>query len=1491
MTEGLFFQGDLLIDSRGIEVNVDGVIADSGMTSVVYRGSVEGKAAAIKLLRPAASKIVREYFRSERMNMIALKAGWEKQYPDEKSVVPEVFAFNDEGEFPFIAMELIEGTPIDDYVYKMGALTEKQALEVGSQFGKLLHVLHTEAHQTYVDIKLDNLWILKSDSADSPLKLMVLDWNILANYSEEGVDRDLFFASLYLIRMVLNDTPGTRGTRIHGPIEQLSRFNALTLAMQLLLRQLLNNNLSYRPRKAVEWVEALQENYSLWIEPPGVIRNRINEITRTLNNNPEENNLSQADISELYNSIKIDLQILLARVESDEEAAKIKSELEEIQVSVEKYSNLDIGLTFLRGGNFDQAIDRFLKGAELSPIDREKLLRWYWCSLGSSQIGREVFQTIRDEIIKIVEFHVAGEYRRVLSGFKTIQIEKLPPAWQFLHDEAEIYVLEQKAEQAKLDHKYDEAVEYYGKCIELKENFPVQPATWWIEYLPDLHELYKEASRLAQTTGRFYQLLEDADEKHQEGDYLGVVNALRLALSTAPEEKYRVREKWISKVKECLIDDDKNAHIYIDHGIATAYIQDSIKPYYLFNESLRNAEASLSIGKVMDAFHIMKAFWERQIDDPEDLIARKTDEFIRKLYKHALDKDNFELVSALLSFADMNRLDWAQDEFKKVFDRAIETKIGLILYLTQEETLHNYREAVLLIDQLMSYGDSDHRKISDKLEVFKQIRTKKAELEASYSTKEKRIAELRHDIDAIIAQLEEINQFKDYLAKSLTKLSLNIEEEIDDDVIPGLNRKYVTLVGQAFALTDEYSKLMKDVDAVEATKYLEILFEYVDRSATVLPTLFDVFSTRKDTLKISNLESLIIKKAKENFEAGSPEKAIEWLNISRHGGPLNEEEQEIFTLSEKAISLRRLKSAEEFEHLELAYYGGLPSVYWSGLSYVVDYYKGIIEKDLLRLRELSTNSTEFAQLLSSIVNYQKRIDQMQMLAGDERNTNTTVELLDVVKAAVSYNKSPTHQNEKLLLQTIGYLPYSKYATEDFNNLLRRREVGTQKRDRTKLFRLTTMLFIILFLVGAASAAFLFLFPEESRDTLRDTFGLSHPNEESLRLTQTHVIELGLIATQASLPTPSATVQIDDVVIPISPTATPTSAFDVANNFLPNQPWIFPAHGDIRFIIDSPMITYEGPTTIQSITGHGYSDNFRILSGGEGSVGPINIVWALDTEIVDHGLYEIFVSDPLSFGGFTSSRVKYAVYQGEERILPLNGDGLVAFSPSDQQTFNEWNSLGVYELINGQPIRVEINEEDLFLDEGEVFPIDSVLLLKIADPDLEIPLVRDLVEVKETKIIYWIDDRQASREPSAGWVFGPDDEEERHLATWDGESQITLSNVVKEVSLTWHLPHRLWGAGNKYKIGVWVSPNIQTPVEYELFINGQSRGDIITIDPETDLGLFIYFNVFEIPDDLRYSIRVDMRANWPHDDDAEDFEYIVAGDVVIVAAIENFILDQ
>ncbi len=155
----------------GARYRIDSLIGDGGMATVYRAFHTEtDRAVALKLVRPefAGDQEVREMFVREAR--VCARIGRSDH------IVDVLDAGIDEGlGLPFMAMELLEGEPLDARIRKQGALSVSDTLALTEQLADGLEQAHL-AGVFHRDLKPQNLFLCKSRKALPTLK--ILDFGI-----------------------------------------------------------------------------------------------------------------------------------------------------------------------------------------------------------------------------------------------------------------------------------------------------------------------------------------------------------------------------------------------------------------------------------------------------------------------------------------------------------------------------------------------------------------------------------------------------------------------------------------------------------------------------------------------------------------------------------------------------------------------------------------------------------------------------------------------------------------------------------------------------------------------------------------------------------------------------------------------------------------------------------------------------------------------------------------------------------------------------------------------------------------------------------------------------------------------------------------------------------------------------------------------------------------------------------------------------------------
>jgi len=590
------------VNLNGIEIPLKRLLGE-GLTASVYLGTYREELVAIKILK---TDTVREYFLSEYQHLVALRKGWQKLFSDPNnpeillypSPVPDYIA----GEIRekvenFLIMEFIAGEPLDHWLeIKNVRMEEASALYFITQFGRLMRVLHTELRKCYADIKISNLWILPPE--DKP-GLKVSDWNVLSEFNPEGQARDLFFASLYLYRILTGTAlPYARG-QVTAKIDSPELFTELSDGMQLFLRRALHRNLGRRFANAEEWTASLERLLGLWELDAVELNARAAKMLKTAQTAQREAAQAEGDAQKqmwndsanAYREAMMFLSVSKKKGRGDRETWAALNE--NANRGLQSTSNLEKGLLYLKGDSYPEAKREFDEGAELSPLEPEALRRWYWLACAAGDLGIEKFNIIKSISIKGVEALINKEVNEALNQLsdackdlyipvKTERIRTEDPATSFeqareeasqlsvdvlegystsegslpegllaLRLEARILKLVDNGRQSQQNGLYSDAIRSYENALALYKKLPQMPPTAWAEDAGALDQLIDATKLEAESAGVALQEQHLARQAIEVHDWTAAGKHFQLALLAMPDDTLTVSE-WESAARQCL---------------------------------------------------------------------------------------------------------------------------------------------------------------------------------------------------------------------------------------------------------------------------------------------------------------------------------------------------------------------------------------------------------------------------------------------------------------------------------------------------------------------------------------------------------------------------------------------------------------------------------------------------------------------------------------------------------------------------------------------------------------------------------------------------------------------------------------------------------------------------------------------------------------------------------------------------------------------------
>jgi hypothetical protein len=245
-----------------------------------------------------------------------------------------------------------------------------------------------------------------------------------------------------------------------------------------------------------------------------------------------------------------------------------------------------------------------------------------------------------------------------------------------------------------------------------------------------------------------------------------------------------------------------------------------------------------------------------------------------------------------------------------------------------------------------------------------------------------------------------------------------------------------------------------------------------------------------------------------------------------------------------------------------------------------------------------------------------------------------------------------------------------------------------------------------------------------------------------------------------------------------------------------------------------------------------------------------ITWQMDKSLAG-GYYEVFVMDTLfSSGGILTFEVK----SGDTVLTPLTGSQKVNYRSSQgtaAQTWDEWHSIGVYQLPENNLLSVSTRWENR--DEYTIVAVDRVLISHL--PDDTGDLLQTLPQGLTT---YILDDEGAEIETDTYPVITEN-------LSWGDQSTI-LINPGYDTKVAWEYPDFL--PLGTYEVVVYIPEVVgNAEVNYQLYADGfelthNSIQAPITLNQGDYTGRWVSLGEWSIPLTLRYPVdlKLEMGVN-------------------------------
>jgi len=1443
----------------------------SGMTADVYVANQHGRKMAVKVLRANSDKVVRDNFESEYRNLTDLARAWSQEFSGYPLVIPEVYARDLGVQAPlcFIAMEFMSGEKLVDYIPSKGKLSEQQAFGLLSQFGKLLHVLHTRLKKCYADIKLENLWVLSTESPDK-LQLKVTDWNVLSDYSEDGEQRDIFYASYFLYWALTGIKLSYRREQIGVKLDADPAFSSLSAPAQSFLRQALHASRGRRYKTAQAWYTAAAQIAYWWGMDASDLNNSAQAALMRGKAERDQGRLKEAGLA--FEQALYILAISDRKGRGDRATwAQCKKELDE---GLESTSSLEKGLLYLRGDSYLEAKNEFDAGADLSVLEPERLRRWYWLAAAAYDLGPDRFNPVKDRAIEAVNALLDDQPEAARDGFTGVAkklglnepvLNDWPTGLRALYNEARILILANQAKSCREHRNYDESIQHYSDAIDIYQSLPKEPATAWAAQIGDLYELIKSTRNESESRGRADQEFAHAKQELENNHWEEAGYRFRLALLADPEDT-RVSQTWSDALHVCM-QKTGNLEAVLKLGEPANGLPGAdkeIRPLLVIAHTLkklhtRSQSQDLFVtNQHQSLLSDLNQFQESHAGDPFAL-GSVFEGILATTLESALKAQNWQYATEVIKIAGLLRFDlsslWQSrlDQYKALLtehrNHQSTALITEIIRQDQQGTLDAYKVAEGLMAELTRlHGGQLPIDLQSVITPIRQrAKILEEQTEGQREKRSGRISEIRTKLRAIDSQLITYQQLLEDLDRPDERLGIWFHRFGGvDGQRQILSQEQANLLAEGLSLALEWHHL-DNADA-EASSRVEDITKKLNETGLVGWQL--VVNTGRQKIQCleetrSKAESAYrsgdIKTAQEQLDSFNPQ----WVDAEMESIRKRIQEAKAFEAWVRDSNLRSNDTEIDSLITRIQEYAqlGIPSVYWkkSGLMGALN---KILDGLLRRLpsSKKHPNAQELSKQFLSIVKCHQAELTVQRLS--EELPPTLPDQTDWNLALGRFLKALRHKKDVASMRAaLTLIGENAKPPQDLTGQLQKLEDRQQKMT---IIGAVGVAFVALLIIGIG------------------IWKLLPPGilaEHTPTPTSTPTIAITVIAVTTQPPTEAPT----QIPTP-EPTPTPTPIPASACCSDPALVGEYPLPAGVEFwvlmdgVLDPPTAPGEVQLELSDVFSRSYKTNeseggiwqfnptcdglgsncINLMGGGQNLPPESYIDYVLaDTKVPQTGYYELFVLDPFDdYFSRTSYELDYTLWaDGVEinKILPI---GINGFKQENDKT-PEWHSIGIYPLSMGMNITVRLDLSDKQLDQIDDVPsLDAVAIARVPDLTMLSPEEQSAIanlqnaisaepELAGRKPLFWVDDADAERSSPENWTSMPEDVAPY---TWNGALQAEMI-AESPTTITWTLPHHL--PAGTYEIWTWVPAGSSGSVMYTLEFDPQTGATSTDITPGFD----------------------------------------------------------
>lgn len=383
-----------------------------GVTSLVYKATIEeggdlsGRPTALKILRTDASADAKSSFNMEMSVLPELRRA-EREAKDNLSSIPEVYEAYQGKDGQFLALEFVQGEPLNRTLDRDGYMEEAQALAIAAQVLRVLDLLHSQVRRSYTDLQLQNIWWRKAEG-EAGYQVKVMDWNHVSYQfpAPEGVpvqeiQRDLARFGTYLYRMLTG-----KGANEHGETERAlerragEQWEAVSLGARQIVLCALYPTRDKRFPDTAKFRSAVDELYAAWKMNWQDLDGAIDKLLEKL-----EKRFDDALAQRAKALLDVFLRNHASNPRTRDEAERFQEQLNAVlepqdgQPQRETTDAWKAGQNYYRAGHYEEAGKRWRKLAEGSG----RLGHWRWVMLADAGLDRpKEFEAWRADLEKAV---------------------------------------------------------------------------------------------------------------------------------------------------------------------------------------------------------------------------------------------------------------------------------------------------------------------------------------------------------------------------------------------------------------------------------------------------------------------------------------------------------------------------------------------------------------------------------------------------------------------------------------------------------------------------------------------------------------------------------------------------------------------------------------------------------------------------------------------------------------------------------------------------------------------------------------------------------------------------------------------------------------------------------------------------------------------------------------------------------------------------------